>query len=601
LTSGVPFAVVNGLVVHAIGGVGSWIWLLIFFPLAAWGISRLVKGSLWCQLAASTLYCINPFVFSRIFVGHIPLLLGYALIPLATASAQTYFRSGTWWIPVPALWWAGLTALSPHFAWIFGVIILAMFVIERPIRMIALARFSLVIGVFFVMSLYILLPHNATNLSVSTGTASDLSVYRTAGDPHLGLFVNVIGLYGFWRLGPQLPKDVVTGWPFLLLAILIVAGAGAVVSIRKGPGAGRDISPTESSDRRLAAGLAVVGIVGLLLALGDQGPTGALFRLSYDHVPFFSVMREPQKFLMLTALAYSVLFGWGIEWLGATLRDVRRTWRVVVLGGVAMALPLAYSATILDGLSGQVGNTVLPSSWQGADSAMGDGQGQILFLPWHLYMTFPFTKRVIANPASAVFRRRVISGDNVEVGDVETESTSPRSQYIDRLLSERGSQGDFGGLVAPLGVRYVVLAKTVDWRAYQWLGDQADLHRLINTPSLEIWSNRAYRGVGHSSTGRRILRTSAVSYEIGPGRPGWVYLDAPYQDGWVLDHEPAVQTRQGTIAFYVRGPRETSATFGPWSAARLGYWLSAATFVALLVLVAVTSLLSRRKARRVAT
>ena len=82
-----------------------------------------------------------------------------------------------------------------------------------------------------------------------------LDLYRTTGDPHYGLFVNVAGLYGFWRLGPgpQLPKAVVVGWPLLLLAIPVVAGVGAVTALRR-PGPGH--SATRGAHRRRDDGAA---------------------------------------------------------------------------------------------------------------------------------------------------------------------------------------------------------------------------------------------------------------------------------------------------------------------------------------------------------
>src|SRR6202044_358457 len=124
------------------------------------------------------------------------------------------------------------------------------------------------------------------------------------------------------------PKDVVTGWPFLLLAILFVAIVGAVVRLRGDRGA----SATEGGDRpsrRAPAALLLIGIAGYFLALGDQGPTGALFRWAYFHVPFFDVMEEPQKFLMLTALAYAVFFGWGVQRLTRSVERFRLDGRTV--------------------------------------------------------------------------------------------------------------------------------------------------------------------------------------------------------------------------------------------------------------------------------
>jgi hypothetical protein len=596
LTGGVPFAVVVDWLVRTLGGPGTWLPLVAFFPIAAWGISRLVGGSLWCRLGAATLYCVNPFVFQRIYAGHLALLLGYALLPFAVTSAFRFIGSGNWWMPTPALWWAVLTALSAHFAWIYGIVVLAVWLTHRPTRVASVSR--LVAGgvTFALLSMYILLPHTATQLSSSHGTRSLLALYRTTGDPHLGLFPNVLGLYGFWRLGPgpRLPKDVVTGWPFLLLALLLVAGVGAAVRLR----AGRGSCPTDSEDppsRRTPAALLVIGIAGYFLALGDQGPTGPLFRWAYFHVPFFAVMEEPQKFLMLTALAYAVFFGWGVERLAGSVTRLRLDRRTVGVATLAVLLPLAYTPTIFDGLAGQIAPSHLPSSWQAANRLMGDGPGQILFLPWHLYLAFPFTdERVIANPAPASFRRSVISGDNVEAGGIETTSTSTRSAYLEHLFALGPKIHDFGSLVAPLGVQFVVLAKTVDWPSYSWVAEQPDLRLVMDSTGLEIWHNTSYVGVGQS-TGKRVIRQiSPVAYAIGPGPPGPVSLDATYQQGWELDGQVARQSATGTLLFRV-GRGGGIARFTPWGLTRLGYIVSGTTFVLLSALVAAARV--RRRAR----
>ena len=440
LVTAIPFSVLANWLVVTLGSAGTWIPLIAFFPLAAWGMSRLVGGSQWCRLGAATLYCINPFVFQRIYAGDLSLLLGYALLPFAFTSAVRFVRSGPWWMATPALWWAVLTALSPHFAWIYGVVFIVVWLTHSPVRLAAILRLASVLAAFALFSAYLLLPHTATQLPIATGTGSDLALYRTAGDPHLGLFGNVLGLYGFWRLGPgpQLPKDVVSGWPFLLLALLVVAGVGVTSRLRAHRSA--PLEGDEAPNRRIPVALLVIGVIGYFLALGTQGPTGPLFRWAYFHVPFFAVMREPQKFLMLTAMAYSVFFGWGVERLVGPTRRLRLDARTAGAATLAFLLPLAYTPTIFDGLAGQVTASHLPTSWQAADSLMGDGPGQVLFLPWHLYLSFPFTgERVIANPATTSFRRSVISGDNVEAGGVETASTSPRSAYLTDLL-ERGPE-----------------------------------------------------------------------------------------------------------------------------------------------------------------
>lgn len=654
----------SGLLSSWFGGAATWLPLLAFFPVAMVGAGQLAGRSLWSRVAAGTLYTVNPFVFNRLYAGHVFLLVGYALLPFAVGATMRSIRSSRIRWSIPALWWAGLTALAPHFAWIFGLVLAGVALVTvvqrtRPWTHVV-GWFAASTALFTLMSSYLLLPHSAATLPTQVGPVS-LALYRTQGDPHLGLFANVAGLYGFWRIGPgpQMAKDVMSGWPFILFAIVVViaVGLGGVFRPRDSRVVGatnvpQDANSSDSSsasnfdamafdssasssndERQLAIVLAVIGTAGFVLALGDQGPTGGVFLWMYDHVPFFDVMREPQKFVMLVALAYAVFFGWGVEQLSRVTTQPLRIGTAVVAVVIGVALPIAYTPTIFNGLAGQVSSSTLPSAYQQADELMGVGPGIVLYLPWHIYMEYPFTNgRVIANVAANTFRRSVISGDNVEASGVETQSTSPRSAFLQQLFASGAKISDFGALVAPLGVRYIVLAKTADWPLYRWLSSQRDLRILLDTSSLEVWSNTAYAGVGArvsalastsdfagllelakannlnsgavtfdegvastpvtSSTTQQsastvspsVVELSPVAYRVGSGSPGWVVVAAPFQKGWSLNGVAATPTALGTVLIRV-GSKGGVLRFTPWTRVRLGYEISAGTFILLLTLL----------------
>ncbi|MBN2303174.1 MAG: YfhO family protein, partial [Anaerolineae bacterium] len=79
---------------------------------------------------------------------------------------------------------------------------------------------------------------------------------------------------------------------------------------------------------------ALLALAVLVIAMGRYGP---VFRLLYDHVPTFDAFREPVRWLILVALALSVLAGIGVGYWG------RGKWivfwsRLAAAGGGAMAL-----------------------------------------------------------------------------------------------------------------------------------------------------------------------------------------------------------------------------------------------------------------------
>lgn len=626
LTAAVPFSLaawmLGELIGHSVLG-----WLPIAAGLFGAGLSAraLVGGRVARRVTAGGLYAVNPLVFERIFAGHVAFLLAYALLPLAVrallraADAERLahrFR--------PVLWITLLVALAPHFAWLIAVVCLVIVATRRTLRTVALLAALAVATVL--ANAYLVVPSMVRPPPVNVG-AADLAAYRTSGDGPVGVALNVAGLHGFWRQEISSPKDDVPGWPLFWAAVVLVAGAGALRGCRGG-------------DRRLVSVVAGAGAMGFVLALGDQGPTGAAYRWLYVHVPGFEVMREPQKFAALLALAYAVLFGLGVEALvaGARGRTSRRFWTAA-----ALVLPIAATPTLFWGFGGRVDVSRYPASWAEADRLMGGGAERILFLPWHQYLSFPFTGRIVANPAPFAFRRDVIAGDNVELPGIPTASRSTRSAYLGFLYSTGSRLTSFGQLVAPLGVRFVVVAKTVDWEQYRWLDAQRDLEKVLDRDEIVVYRSTIpvvaparvsvgvtvadwgeYAGLSEavdlSGAAVRVRseapgrvrspavvpaipspatvaaaggeRRSPVRYRLSAGEPGWLVLGEQFDASWRAGDREPVRLAGGVTGFEV-GAAPTDIRFRHWSVVRASYAVS----IAGIGFVALAGLFSRRTGR----
>lgn len=613
--SGAPFDTAVNVVSVAAGPARlGWLAVGVAIFVAGMAAGTLVGGSLTRRLGAGLLYAVNPFVFERVYAGQVALLLGYALLPLAVRSLLGAATSRGISRLRPGLWMAVLAALAPHFLWIMGVVLVGA-AVERRLRPRDLGWLALVMLTAGLASSYLLMAQSGEATPVRVGLA-DLVAYRTRGDPNVGLFANVAGLYGFWRPEPQLPKETLGLWLAFLAVIGAVMIVGAVAAARRGEG-------------RLLLVVLIAGGVGYLLALGDQGPTGSVYRWLFVHVPGFAVMREPQKFIALVALAYAMLFGYGAE---RVLTWLRAGWLRGFAGTMVLALPIVYTPTLFLGLGGQVRVSHYPQSWYEADRATDDGQGKILFLPWHQYLSFPFTGRIIANPANSFFARDVIQGDNVELPGLRSASSLTRSAYLEFLYSRGDQLCAFGRLVEPAGVEYVVVAKTLDWGGFRWLERQPDLELVLDRPEITVFRNLAYRGLGRRVTETRsvrdwgelvdianvgqlgdeavvaqrqapgkieprsgecqrtppvsatlsqidVRRRSPVRYTVAGGPSGYVTLAEPFNRSWALDGNAAVELAGGLTAF-PSPPGSAVIRFRHWDRVRLGYALSVATFIA---------------------
>jgi hypothetical protein len=572
LTGGVPLAIGLRLLDLLLREAGSVVPAAIFFPLAMTGAARLLRtAGLAARLGAALFYSVNPFVFDRLYAGQLGLLLGYALLPFVVRAlldaAQEPRRLGR-----AACWTAAEVVMSEHFAWILVPVAVAI-VLTRLDRVRASLRLGGVALGSSAISCYLLVPPLLAGSSPA-GPLVQLFSYRTRADPRFGLLANVAGLYGFFRPGPTEPKHLFSGWPAVLAALLLIVALGYVAVLR------------DAKRRRDVLAILAAGVVGYFLALGSQGLTGGLFRLAYEHVPGFLMMREPDKFAVLLALSYAYGFGWGIDWLArGTGRKAARFAPVAL----AMALPLAYTPNLFGGLGGQVKASVIPSSWSVASRLAG--HNTVLFLPWHEYFSTPFTDhRAIANPAAFYFSGTVLTSQNPG-GGYAFAAEDPEHVFIDRLLGPPVARRRLGTALAGLGVRFVALAKVADWRSFASVADAPGIGRVYSSPTLDLYSVRLTAEEIRNE--RRVRSIDIVDYRVLPGHPGVVALPVPYSRGWTLAGHPAVRLPDGQAGIYTTA-RGGVVHYGPST----GVIASELGSLAALLCVAGFALFERRRRKR---
>ncbi len=154
-----------------------------------------------------------------------------------------------------------------------------------------------------------------------------------------------------------------------------------------------------------------------------------------------------------------------------------------------MIIPLIYSFTFFNRFAGQIEPTDYPKDWYEINNFLNkDKQDfKILFLPWHQYMSFDWVlnkDKSIANPSRYFFDKEVISGTNVEIGNIRRQDYSPDQVYIDFLLKNKYSITNFGKQVSILNVKYILLTKEVDYKKYFFLFNQTDLELIKETKHL---------------------------------------------------------------------------------------------------------------------
>ncbi|RLC61471.1 MAG: hypothetical protein DRI01_08455, partial [Chloroflexi bacterium] len=241
----------------------------------------------------------------------------------------------------------------------------------------------------------------------------------------------------------------------------------------------------------------IIGLASFLLALGASTEvTRRPFEWLWEQMPFFRGFRDSHKFVALLALSYAYLGGLGINELGRALKQQTKRLPIMIIAAlitVALLTPPAYSFTMF-GFYGQLGTTDYPPEWYEVNHYLNQDSDDfnVLFLPWHLYMDYswlPNRDKRLINPAPQFFDKPVISGDNIEVPGIYSQSTNPISKYVEFLLKNGNNTNNLGELLAPLNVRYVVLIGEADYKSYDFLYRQEDLRMELEKPGITLFRN----------------------------------------------------------------------------------------------------------------
>ena len=500
------------------------------------------------KLFAGLLYLINPFVFVRFLAGHLLILMSYMLLPLLLESLVVFFKEHNFNSAVRlSLVLTGLGMFSNHFIpiafFMFGV-----FFIFTPGRWPNKLKISMfMILIYILLNFYWLFPLLSEPDSKLRSMREwigqeDVAVFSSKSSLSFNVLFNLASMHGFWRAGYDYAKFHIPYWYILFFIILFLSVHGflTIHNIKE--------------YKACAWTLMVTYILSLTLAAGiSYGPTSSIFQFLFDYVPFFRGFREPQKLVAFLALTYSFMGGIAIGDFTSHVKERRILSISTILTLALFTIPFIYSYTMFFGFHDQLDSVWYPESWYRVDDYLSEDEDdfRVLFLPWHMYMDFKFNpKQRIANPARLFFSKDIIQGDNVEVGPIYSQSRNPVSRYIESLLFSKNHE-NMGRLLAPLNIKYVILAKEVDWENYLFLKNQTDLELIMETNDIILFKNRVkcakiYETDRIRDSGNMTevtidinpipYRASPTSYilESKPSRKYLVLADVP-SDDWKYD------------------------------------------------------------------
>jgi hypothetical protein len=459
-------------------------------------------GGVTARAVASTVYLVNPFVFGRLHYGQLFLLAGYAALPWVAIRTNDLLRNPSARGGLTAGLSLGLVgALDTHLFLValllFGValVVRAESALTSGESMSRLAVGVLVAGLTSIaVASYWLLPivrGTGSDAAIISGTGTgELAAYAAVPDGQLGLLPNLLGLYGFWAEATgrfTSMKAFVPIWPAVLAAILVVATVGAAAAIRK--------------DRLLrgwAVALILAAVIGLILESGVSSSVTAGLTYWLDaHMTPYRGMRDAGKWAALLALVYSQFGAIGTATILGRLRERLRPadaaeWATTIAGGLLVASALYYGNGLLFGMHGEIKASTYPSGWYAADDALATDRspGRTLFLPWHEYMTYSFVHNqnsVVASPAPGFFTVPIVISLDPEVPGIAPPAT-PDQVAVSGLVA-LGSEGKWAQVLAAHDIKYVLVARELDWKDYDFLDAQENLVKVGDWGSIVLYRN----------------------------------------------------------------------------------------------------------------
>jgi hypothetical protein len=426
-------------------------------------------------------YMINPFTYSRFMVGQWLFLLGYAMVPFFVKALLKFFASPSHKTTVPLVAWSlAIITVSVHHIAILALIafLVPLFAsIFRYWRKGHVKRYlawsGATLGALAVLCSYWLVPallgNGAIGSVIASRSSADFSAFATGGGGALGAVGEVIRLQGFWAESRQLytlPQDMIPAWGVLFLIAWVIVIVGA--------------SKAWKASRLLVALAATSILLGIVLAA-----TPLVAWVSHI-VPFASGYREPDKFANLIAFGYAMLGTLGVAFTAkwATKRFNEMSGQVVII--ICLLLPLAITPAMLWGFGGQLSPKQYPAGWYAMNQKLNGlpGAKRVLFLPWHQYMAFDFSGRIIATPAEKFFTVPVVASDNPEFGDVTPTIPNKEKSGITAALKHPET---LTHSLSERKINYILLAKDDDADSYTYLDKQPGVRLLAENDNLKLY------------------------------------------------------------------------------------------------------------------
>ncbi len=439
--------------------------LLLYF--SGVSLAKNFTESKYLQIFSGSFAVLNLFVYERILYGQVGVVLSLAfyiffLSFLIKIYNSKNFGKTNFGLLIPAGLSAGLAVDSSLHAIFFILFSLGIFFIlsvnsKNFLKLFLQNFYIFLITIFVNISFFInsfLGKNNALSFVNSKISSLDFVAFQTVGNNIFYKILNALLLTGFWGREQNRFFDVTDNpiwfFGFLPFVILIIFGLYKVYKQEK---------------FYFKISLSFLIIIPILATATSI----KFLSFLYNYVPFYSGLREPQKWAMLLVPIYILAIIYTVK----NIKNISEKTVSIIL----IFILIIFQHKFLFGFGRQLKAFQFPESWYKVNEIIKkedvNCQKKNLFLPWHLYLSFPFTNKIIANPANSFFTCKFISGSNMEFGGIFDNNLNKESNEYGYWLFEN-SEG-----LPPENTNFIFVSKTLDFEKYNWIDEREYVEKIF--------------------------------------------------------------------------------------------------------------------------
>jgi hypothetical protein len=220
----------------------------------------------------------------------------------------------------------------------------------------------------------------------------------------------------------------------------------------------------------------------------------------YENIYFWRGFRDSQKFSGLLALSCAVLSGIGLN-IAMELLSKKKLGVLKYFNSAVLLAPILLGFLLWGGFRGQLRAVWYPEVWNQAKNIIqsDDSDYQVLFLPWHGYLSLNFNNNLlVGNPARRFFGEKSLVGKSTELDGIFDQELSLEYRNLDKIIKNDPavSSDEAIDFFAGQNIKYLVFfqdLKGVDNLKYEFL-ISGRLEKIIDNNQLIMYKIKSNRG-----------------------------------------------------------------------------------------------------------